>query len=155
MKLSALSGCVLLAGLASGSCLAGAEQAASSVPEILQMQHALRARLEAPTGEFSRFDHDAVRRMEAAQDQVFKLLDGVSSIDQLTERQKVDLSNALEQVRSTLLAQSDNRVICHIERKTGTNLTSRRCETVGSRNKSVEESRVFMADHPHHYYDGN
>ncbi len=151
MKLLSLMGCgVLLASLA-GTCLAGERPApATTVPEVLQVQHALRAKLEAPRGEYSRFDAAAVRKVEATQDQVFRMLDGVSSLDQLNQQQQVDLANALELIKSTLLAQDGNRLICHIERKTGTNLTSRRCETVASREKNVQESRKYMMDHPDH-----
>jgi hypothetical protein len=74
------------------------------------------------------------------------MLDGVSSIDQLNENQKTELSNALDQVKATLLANEDNRVICHIERKIGTNLTSRRCETVAQRQANTDEARRQM-DH--------
>lgn len=159
MKLISLMGCgVLLAGLA-GTCLAGGSQAATAttVPEILQVQHALRAKLDAPRGEYSRFDAAAVRKAEATQDQVFRMLDGVTSLDQLNQQQRADLANALELIKSTLLAQDGNRVICHVERKTGTNLTSRRCETVASREKNMQESRKFMMDHPDHIAqpDGN
>jgi len=155
MKLKLLVGCgVLLAGLA-GTCLAANDAPATTVPQILQMQHALRAKLESPSGEYSRFDADAIHKMEAAQDRIFAMLNGVTSIDQLNAQQKVDLSNDLDQVKATLLAQEGNRVICHIERKIGTNLTERRCETVASRNKNVEESRAFMADRPHYDYSGH
>ncbi|WP_159016829.1 hypothetical protein [Cognatiluteimonas profundi] len=146
MKLLSMIGCgVLLAGFA-GACLASGDQGATTVPEILQMQHALRTKLESPTGEYSRFDEASVRKMEAAQDQVFHMLSGVTSLDQLSEQQKVDLSNALDQVKATLLAQEDKRVICHIERKIGTNLTSRRCETVAQREADTAEARRMM-DH--------
>jgi hypothetical protein len=146
MKLLSMIGCgVLLAGFA-GACFADGDQGATTVPEILQMQHALRTKLESPSGEYSRFDEASVRKMEAAQDQVFRMLSGVTSMDQLNEQQKVELSNALDQVKATLLAQEDKRVICHIERKTGTNLTSRRCETVAQREANATEARRMM-DH--------
>src|SRR6478672_191632 len=138
MKLLSLIGCgVLLASLA-GTCLANGDEGATTVPQIL---HALRAKLESPSGEYSRFSESDIRKMEAAQDNVFRILDGVASIDQLSEVKKTDLSNSLDQVKATLLANENNRVICKIERKTGTNLTSRRCETVAQREANVLESR--------------
>jgi hypothetical protein len=150
MKLLSLIGCgVLLASMA-GTCLANGDEGASTVPQILQMQHALRTKLESPSGEYSRFNESDIRKMEAAQDRVFKLLDGVSSIDQLNQQQKVDLSNSLDEVKATLLAQDGNRVICHVESKIGTHLTQRRCETVANREKNVQESRKYMMDHPDH-----
>jgi hypothetical protein len=150
MKLLSLMGCgVLLVGLA-GPCLASGDQATASVPDILQAQHALRVNLDTPDGPYARFDKDSVHRIEAAQDQVFHLLDGVASLDQLNDQQKVALANALESIRATLTAQEDSRVICHVERKTGTHLTSRRCESVADRERNAAEARKFTGDHPDH-----
>lgn len=149
MKIIALLGCgVLLASLASGPGIAG-QQTAASVPEILQVQHALRAKLDAPGG-VANFDKAAVQRIETAQDNVFRLLDGVTSLDQLNDQQKVELSNSLQVVQATVLAQEGNRVICHVERKTGTHLTTRRCESVADRERNAAETSKYMLDHPDH-----
>ncbi len=141
--------CSIALASATGACLAAADTAPASnapqtVAEILQVQHALRDKLEARSGEYSKFDDSAVHRMEAAQDQVFHMLTGVDSISQLTTDQKIELSNALDQVKATLLAHEDNRMICHSERKTGTNLSSRVCETVAQRKANAEETTRFL-----------
>jgi hypothetical protein len=150
MKLS-LMGCGLLLASVAGTCLAGGDPAATpTVPEILQVQHALRAKLDAPDGVYSRYDAAVVRNVEATQDQVFRMLDGVSSLDQLNQQQRVDLSNKLELIKSTLLAQEGSRVICHVESQTGTHLASRRCETVADRQRNAAEARKFTGDHPDH-----
>ncbi len=145
--------CGIVLASATGTCLAAADTAPAanapqSVAEILQFQHALRAKLEARDGEYSKFDESAVHRMESAQDQVFHMLNGVSSLSQLTQDQKINLSNALDQVKATLLANEDNRVICHRERKTGTNLLERHCETVAQRNANAEQANREI------YHDG-
>jgi hypothetical protein len=145
---SIVLGCAILLASVSGACFA-ADNAmagpATTVPEILQMQHALRTKLEARSGEYSRFDEASIRKMEAAQDVIFQMLSGVSSLDQLNARQRVDLSNQLDQVKATLLAQEDNRLVCTIERKTGTNLTSRVCQTVAQREANHQESMRRMS----------
>jgi len=125
-----------------GSTFAAPDQVAGtqSVSEILQVQRALRARLEAPRGEYSRFDSNSIHKMEIAQDKVFRMLNGVSSLDQLNAEQKTDLSNSLDEVKATLLANESNRMICHRERKTGTNLVALRCETVAQRDANARES---------------
>ncbi len=149
MNIFALIGCgVLLAGLASGPGIAG-QQTPSTVPEILQVQHALRAKLDAPGG-VANFDKGAVQQIETAQDHVFNLLEGKTSLDQLNDQQKVELSNSLQMIQATVLAQEGSRVICHVERKTGTNLTTRRCESVADREYNAAESRKYMLDHPDH-----
>jgi hypothetical protein len=148
MKLKSLLVCgALLAGL-SGFCLAAPDDGARTVPEILQMQHQIRTKLESRTGEYSRFDASQILKMETAQDTVFRLLDGVTSLDQLNETQRIEVSNALDQVKATLLANEGSRVICHMERKTGTNLTTRQCRTVAGRQADQEEAqrRMFTGD---------
>lgn len=150
MKILALIGCgVLLAGLATGPSIAG-EKTVASVPEILQVQHALRAKLDAPGGAYAHVDKDALQQIETAQDRVFQLLDGVTSLDQLNDQKKVELSNSLQLIQATLFAQEGSRVICHVESKTGSHLTTRRCETVSDRERNADEASKYMLDHPDH-----
>jgi hypothetical protein len=150
MKIIVLIGCgVLLAGLASGPIAAG-QQTSASVPEILQVQHALRATLDAPGGAYAHVDKSALQQIETAQDRVFQLLDGVTSLDQLNDQQKVELSNSLQLIQATLFAQEGSRVICHVESKTGTHLTTRRCESVADRQRNAAETSKYMLDHPDH-----
>ena len=124
-----------------------AEQSSIQTPaEILQIQRALRERLEKPSGEYSRFGDAAIHKMERAQDRVFSMLKGIDSIDQLTPYQKTDLSNALDEIKATLLANEGNRQICHRERKTGTNLVALRCETMAEREARARDSNQQMSD---------
>ena len=148
MKIQPVKALVLGTLLAMVACpgIAAPQQAAApqSVSEILQFQHALREKLEKPSGEYSRFDATAIRKMEQAQDKVFHMLAGVTSLDQLNADQKIDVSNSLDEVKAVLLANESNRMICHRERKTGTNLVERRCETVASRDARTHEANLMM-----------
>ena len=147
--------CGIALASATGACLAAADTAPAatatavtapqSVAEILQFQHALRDKLESRTGEYSKFDESSVHRMEADQDKIFHMLAGVTSMDQLNESQKIDLSNSMDAIKSTLLAQQNDRMICHIEHKIGSNLTERRCETVSQRAARTREAEQFMS----------
>ena len=135
----------LLAAVTSANAAAPTHvEAPQSVSEILQFQHALREKLEKPSGEYSRFDETAIRKMEHAQDKVFHMLAGVTSLDQLNADQKIDVSNSLDEVKAVLLANEGTRLICHRERKTGTNLVERRCETVASRDARTHEANLMM-----------
>jgi hypothetical protein len=122
-----------------------------SVADILATQHGLREHLEKRDGEYARYSSDSIRKMERAQDRIFQMLDGVTSLDQLNPGQRVALSNALDEVKATLLAKDDNRLICHIERKIGSNMMQRRCETAAQRQANAEEARREMMNHPEHY----
>jgi hypothetical protein len=117
-----------------------------SVAEILSVQHGLRDRLERHNGEYARFDANAVARMERAQDNVFAMLRGVDSLDQLSPNQRTDLSNSLDEIKSILLAHEGDRQICHRERKTGSNLIELRCETVAEREAHARDSAEAMRE---------
>jgi len=117
-----------------------------SVAEILAVQHGLRDRLERHNGEYARFDANAVARMERAQDNVFAMLRGVNSLDQLSPNQRTELSNSLDEIKSILLANEANRQICHRERKTGSNLIELRCESVADREAHARDSAEAMRE---------
>ena len=131
-------GLLLSAGAASAF---GDAQSPQTVGEILQVQHELRQNLDKPGGEYSRFSDGDIDQMKRAQDKVFQMLRGVGSLDQLNEGQKTDLSNSLDEIKSILLANKGNRLICRRERKTGTNITERHCETAAQREADARGSQ--------------
>jgi TolA-binding protein len=130
---------------------ASAAQAQDSVADILATQHGIRDHLDKRDGEYARYSDAAIGKMKRAQDRIFSMLSGVESLDQLNRGQRVDLSNALDEVKANLLAKDDSRMICHIERKIGSNMMQRHCETVAQRNANAEEARKEMMNHPEHY----
>jgi len=71
--------------LSAGAAFAQAPEQPQSVSEILQFQHALREKIDKPNGEYSRFDEGQLSRMKHAQDNVFRMLAGVNSLDDLSE----------------------------------------------------------------------
>ena len=146
---------VAIAGTACADAATPTPAPTQSVQEILQVQHALRDKLGAPHGELSGLNRDAVSQMESAQDKIFHMLQGVTSLDQLNGEQKVELFNAQEQIRATMLANAGDRKICHHERKTGSNMIQLRCETVSERDKNQQESRKFMIDQRARYPQGS
>ena len=129
-----------------GSADMPAQDAPQTVSEILQFQKNLRSKLDNPTGEYSPFSEADLAKMKRAQDSVFSMLSGVDSLDQLNMDQKTSLSNSLDVIKATLLSDEGNRLICYRERKTGTNLVSKRCETVAERNARAKESQEQMRE---------
>ena len=132
--------------LSAGAAFAQAPEQPQTVSEILQFQHALRGKLDQPNGEYSRFDEGQIARMKHAQDNVFRMLSGVNSLNDLSENEKIEVSNSLDQVKAILLANEGNRLICYRERKTGTNLLTKRCETYAEREAHARESERAMSD---------
>ena len=122
------------------------DQQPQTVAEILHVQKDLRSKLDNPTGEYSRFSEADIAKMKRAQDNVFSMLSGVDSLDQLDLDQKTSLSNSLDMIKATLLSDEGNRLICYRERKIGTNIVSKRCETVAERNARAKEAQEQMRE---------
>jgi hypothetical protein len=140
VALACASGAAFAADPQPATTPAASPQAPETVASILATQHGLRDRLERRSGEYSRFDDNAIRKMERAQDRVFEMLSGVDSLDQLNPTQRVDLSNALDEVKAVLLANENQRMICHMERRTGSNMITRRCETAEQREANARDA---------------
>jgi hypothetical protein len=117
--------------LCAGTTFAAEPTQPQTVSEILQFQHALREKIDKPSGEYSRFDEGQIARMKRAQDNVFRMLSRVNSLDE---------------IKAILLANEGNRLICYRERKTGTNLLTKRCETYAEREAHARESERAMSD---------
>jgi hypothetical protein len=122
------------------------QDAPQTVAEILHVQKDLRSKLDNPTGEYSRFNEADIAKMRRAQDDVFQMLSGVTSLDQLNLDQKTSLSNSLDIIKATLLSDEGNRLICYRERKIGTNIVAKRCETVAEREARAKEAKEQMRE---------
>lgn len=145
-SLKPLAFAALLAVFAAPVLAATDDGVDDTVPEILHTQHALRTKLDNPTGEYSRFSQEDLSTMRHAQDRIFLMLDGVTSLDQLKEDQKIALSNDLDQVKATLTNNEGNRLICYREKRIGTNLLEKRCETVAERDARAHDAQQAMQD---------
>jgi hypothetical protein len=141
--------------LSAGAAFAQAPEQPQTVSEILQFQHALRDKIDKPNGEYSRFNEGQIARMKTAQDNVFRMLSDVKSLDELSENQKIEVSNSLDEVKAILLANEGNRLICYRERKTGTNLLTKRCETYADREAHARDSERSMRDMSRSYQTEN
>jgi hypothetical protein len=130
--------------LCAGTTFAAEPTQPQTVSEILQFQHALREKIDKPSGEYSRFDEGQIARMKRAQDNVFRMLSRVNSLDDLNENQKIEVSNSLDEIKAILLANDGNRQVCHRERRTGSNLIELRCETVADREAHARDSAEAM-----------
>jgi len=112
--------------------------------EIMREQRAIRDQAESSTGKYSRFKPEAMVRLTKAQERVFRLLDGKQSVDHLNMHQKVELFNALEEVKAVLNDNEQDRLICHRERKVGTTIKETRCATVAQRKDLEEGGKAFL-----------
>lgn len=127
--------------LVTASASAFATDGPETANGIVQSQRELRSKLDAPSGEYSRFEPADVLRLRQAQDRIFALLGGITSLDQLDDAKKAQLAADLEAVRSIVAANAGNRLVCHREARIGTNITEKRCETVATREARARQSQ--------------
>lgn len=129
---------VALAGAAHGS--------ADKVAMILQQQREIRAASEHSTGVYARFGAATLERMHSAQDTVFALLDGKSSVGQLRPEEQVELFNALEEVSSILAENDRNRQKCWREHKLGTTRKITRCATLAELEQVQRDAQSWKGE---------
>lgn len=133
-----------IAALALGMVSVTAVANVDKVGQILKQQHEIRRESEVSTGEYARFGSQALERMHVAQDRIFELLDDVSTVDQLDPDRKVELFNALEEVKAVINENEDNRQECWRERKLGTTMRTTRCATVAEMRAVRENTRDYL-----------
>jgi len=119
---------------------------ADKVAMILQQQREIRAQSEHSTGAYARFDPATLERMHSAQDTVFALLDGKTSVEQLAPDRQVELFNALEQVKAILAENDRNRQKCWREHKLGTTMKITRCATLAELEQVRRDAEQWKAE---------
>ncbi|MBW8850376.1 MAG: hypothetical protein JF600_06320 [Xanthomonadales bacterium] len=116
----------------------------SVTPDQIRTQQAeLRHAIETKSGNYAQYSDEERKAILARQDDVLTVLGDKTSIDDLGPEGKVRLTNALEAVDAAVNRAEDNRMICEIVKRTGSNRSERKCMTVGQRRQMRErmESR--------------
>jgi hypothetical protein len=131
--------CITL-GLVSLSAAANVDK----IGRILEQQREIRDQTESSTGAYARFGSEALDRMHGAQEQIFELLDGVTTVEQLPPEQQAELFNALEEVKTVISQNEDNKQKCWRERKLGTTMRETRCATMAELRAVKQDSQSWQ-----------
>ena len=133
---------LLAVGATSGGALASET---ATLAQIVQQQQGLRAQLDR--GDTSDLTPRRARAVRKAQDQVFRLAEGKSQLDELNIEERVQLENALETINAevvgTRVAQ-ENRDVCWTEAKSGSKLKVTRCGTQEEIDEARRGARAWM-----------
>lgn len=119
-----------------------AQQAADKIADIRAQQTALNGQLEG-----GQLAHLTVRQQNAirrAQAEVFRLIDGRSSMDELNISEKVQLENALERINANFVgtrAAGREQLVCKRVALTGTGMKTTRCAPQSEWDQLRETSR--------------
>lgn len=111
----------------------------SVTPDQIRTQQAeLRQAIEKKSGNYAQYSEEERKTILARQDDVLAVLGDKTSIDDLGPEGKVRLTNALEAVDAAVNRAEDNRMICEIVKRTGSNRSEQKCMTVGQRRQMRE-----------------
>ena len=127
-KILALAAMLLFATAVSAD---NAQQAPSvvikDVAKFLDYQRDVRD--DVKSSKFKHMDESSKERLLAAQDEIFGLLKGKKSIDELTHEQQVELYNAQNLVAGILTDAELDRPVCKREKRVGSNMATTVCTT--------------------------
>ncbi len=93
---------------------------------------------------FRHLDNETKRKLFRAQDELFGLLDGKESIDDLSEGDKVSVYNAQHVVAAVLADAELDREVCKRERALGSHRVTTTCMTIRERNEMRELSHTVV-----------
>ena len=127
-KILALAAMLLFATAVSAD---NAQQAPSvvikDVEKFLDYQRDVRD--DVKSSKFKHMDESSKEKLLAAQDEIFGLLKGRKSIDELTHEQQIELYNAQNLVAGILTDAELDRPVCKREKRVGSNMATTVCTT--------------------------
>jgi hypothetical protein len=97
------------------------------VARFLDYQRDVRDDVES--SKFKHMDESSKERLFAAQDEIFGLLKGRKSIDELSHEQQIELYNAQNLVAGILTDAELDRPVCKREKRVGSNMATTVCTT--------------------------
>lgn len=98
-----------------------------SVSRFLDQQRDLRDDLKS--SKFRHLRHDQRKRLLAAQDEMFTLLEGKRSVNELSHDEQIELYNAQHLVAGIITDAELDRPICKREKRVGSNMSQTVCTT--------------------------
>jgi len=129
--------------LCSSAALANEPVKVGNVEKYLDHQRDVREDFQY-SKKFKHVDNDAKARLYKAQDQIFSLLEGRGSVDELSPDQMLELYNAQGVVNSVLTDAELDREICKREKVLGSHRSSMVCMTVRETRNIKETDKTMM-----------
>lgn len=140
LSVGMLAGLLVLAGFPGGSTLA--QEAADKLADIRAQQIELQKQIEA--GELSHLTKRQQNTISRAQADVFAIIEGKQTLDELNISEKVRLENALESINANFVgtdAAGREQLVCKRVALTGTGMKTTRCAPQAEWDQVRETSR--------------
>ncbi len=117
-----------------------------AMPEAFAaMLETVRAELQ-PGGKYESVSERDRRKLDTQLSIMEKILTGVSSIDDLNDRQRIRLMNAQEMANSILTDNRNGRLVCENYKPVGSQHHKKVCVSVAQRDNIRENSRAYIND---------
>jgi hypothetical protein len=113
------------------------------IPKFIKHQEALRADMEN-SKKFAHVDAASKRQLYAAQDQMFGVLKGKSSVEQLDADELVMVYNAQNEIAAILQNAEDDRPICERAEGVGSHFHTTTCTSKRQREANRGAARDML-----------
>lgn len=117
-----------------------------TVEEILAQQTQIRADLQSGAEHYRYVQPIERRQVYMAQRQVFQILEGRTSLEDLTTDESIALFNSLKRIEAALVKEPGDEMVCERTRLTGSGRYEMACMTRRERDeraKSAKEALMF------------
>lgn len=94
-----------------------------------------------PGGRYTEITVEERARVEKNLDVITRLFEEKPELASMSDRQKIELLNAQEDANTILTKNDDDRLICKMERPTGSNFKQKQCMTAKQAREARERAR--------------
>lgn len=117
-------------------------QLAQELPEIRAAQDALKAALEKKDGPYARYSESQRKTLREQQSSIYGLIEGMQSVEDLGEDNRLRLANLLMAQKSQLEQAPEDRTVCERVKVLGSNRPKLQCMSESQRERLREQQRT-------------
>lgn len=117
-------------------------QIVQELPEIRAAQDALKAALEKKDGPYARYSESQRKTLREQQSNIYGLIEGKQSVDELGEDNRLRLANLLMAQKSQLEQSPEDKMVCERVRVLGSNRPKLQCMSESRREQMREQQRT-------------
>lgn len=139
--------CVVM--LSFGAMAGEGAPAPDDLGAAVAQQHEIRAALEANDAQYGYLGKNQRQNVLSAQDRLFAMTDGKSSLDELSPNDQVHAFNQLKRIEALLVRKdADQREVCERGKLTGSNQQQLMCFDKAEQDKRADRARDNLMVRP-------
>lgn len=138
---------VVALGLAVLASPAFAESGSLKLDAVRSQQAEIRMGVESRTGIYQSMSESDRDVLLSKQTQMLRVIGDKQSASDLNEAQKNDVFNSLEQIEALINKTDDERMVCKMSKRIGSNMKDRVCLTVAQMREQEEAAHSQIDRH--------